>query len=183
MSNATYGQVIYADTVGIISKTPVRIKAIEVDPSAVDGLVLFNFWDEADANTGSHLTITATASSGTVTDNDTANDKLTAAAFPAGDVVKVISTSGSATYKTYHLIGTAGNDDRIIITPTSTWGNETSKVYEIISYPARRAFGVATRHLDLCNEFRFFGDEGIWLPNLILATATNAVATLYLTAS
>jgi hypothetical protein len=178
MANASYGNVLYCDTVGIISKTPVRIKAIEVDPSSVDGLVLFNYWDESNAATT--LAMTASVSTGTVTNDDTAADVLTSANFPDGSVVKVIKSSGAAANMTYHLIGTAGNDDRIVITPTSTWADENNKYYTIASYPARRAFGIATRHVDLCNEFRYFGDEGIWFPNLILETATNAVATIYL---
>lgn len=168
-----------ADTVGIISKTPIWITAIGVIPSSAAGTITLNYWDETAINTSSNLTLTATASSGTVTDDNASHDWLTAAAFPAGDVVQVLATTGAAGNKTYHLIGTAGNNDRIIITPTSTWADEANKTYSIQSFPSKLAFIGLTQATTAMDAWYPF-PQPIRFPNLILGTATNAAVKIYL---
>ena len=178
MANATYGGVIYADTVGILSKIPLWIRAIQFYPAAVSDVLDLNFWDEGNAYTTTF--ITATASSGTVTDASTSENLLTAANFPDGAVVKVWEGSGSATYHTYHLIGTAGNDDRIIITPTTTWGDEAAKTYKITSYPQRPFFNALQSTVANTHESKFHYFGGVYVPNLILeAISTSAYALIY----
>lgn len=179
MANSTYAGVYYVDTAGIISQIPMWIKGILYVPHAITDVLDLNFWDEGNANTGSHTFMTATASSGTVTDADTAHDALTSAAFPATSVVKVLGGSGSTTYHRYHLIGTAGNDDRIII-DGSTWGDEASKTYEIISYPARAFFNATCTGItnDFSSQYYHLG--GVYVPNLIAETITSgAYAIIY----
>lgn len=178
MSNSTYGGVIFCDTVGILSKIPLWIRAIQFYPNAVSDVLDLNFWDEGNAYTT--MFMTATASTGTVTDADAASNLLTAGNFPDGAVVKVWEGSGAAANHTYHLIGTAGNNDRIIITPTSTWADEATKTYKITSYPQRPFFnalqpGAATTHQ---SKFHYFG--GVYVPNLICETlSTSAYALIY----
>jgi hypothetical protein len=179
MANATYNGIIYADTVGILSKIPICVRAIQFYPNAVSDVLDLNFWDEGNPITATHLVMTATASTGTVTDDDATRNVLTSA-FADGAVVKVLSGSGSAANKTYHLIGTAGNNDRFIVTPTASWGDEANKFYEIVAYPQRPFFnalqpGAATTHHSL---FHYFG--GVELPNLVLETiSTSAYALIY----
>ena len=171
MANATYGQIIYGDTVGILSKTPVRVMGINYYPNAVANAVALKFWDEANPTTSSELNITATASTGTVTDDDASHNYLTSTAFAAGSVVKVIGSSGDASNKTYHLVGTAGNNDRIIITPTATWADEANIMYHIIDYPARSFYNRLTSTATNTHEsnYVYFGKYGVVLPNLILS--------------
>jgi hypothetical protein len=179
MANSTYGNTIYCDTAGILSQGPLIIRGILYVPHAITDVIDLNFWDEANPTASSNLFMTATASSGTVTNDDTAADVLTSAAFPATSVVKVIKGSGSATYHRYHLIGTAGNDDRFII-DGSTWGDETSKTYEIISYPARAFFNATCT--GITNDFssQYYPLGGVRVENLICETITSgAYAIIY----
>ena len=174
MTNAFYGQTLYGTTAGIISNVPIRVKAITQYPAAVQDAFSLAWWDEANPLTAG-LTFNATASSGTVTDTDTAHDAMTSTVFPAGGVVQVTYSNGAAANKTYHLIGTVGNNDRFIVTPTTTWGDEGTINYTVKTYPARVAFdGIQTKAADTFGSMSwFFGDEGIWLPNLVLASITN----------
>ena len=178
MANATYNGIIYADTVGILSKIPLYIRAIQFYPAAVSDVVDLNFWDEGNAYTT--MTMTATASSGTVTDASASRNLLTAANFPDGAVVKVTHGDGAAANHTYHLIGTAGNDDRIIITPTSTWADETTKNYTLTSYPQRPFFNALQSTVTNTHESKFHYLGGVYVPNLILETiSSNAYVLIY----
>jgi len=183
MANALYGQILYADTVGILSKTPVHIMGVNFVPDDVSDTFDLNWWDEANATASSELNITATASSGTVTDDDSDHDYLTSSAFADGSVVKVIQTAGAAGNRTYHLVGTAGNDDRIIITPTSTWADESNIMYHIINYPARPFLnGLQPTATDThYSMYWYFGPQGVYLPNLVLESiSTSAYLQIYL---
>jgi len=178
MANSVYQGVHYVDTVGIISKIPLYIQAILYYPNAVTDILDLNFWDESSVALDSFMT--ATASSGTVTDGDTGHNVLTSTACPDGSVVQVLGGNGSATYHTYHLIGTAGNDDRIVITPTSTWGNETSKTYRFKVFPQRAFFNCLQPTATNTHEskFQFFG--GQYVPNLICEGITaSSYAIIY----
>lgn len=179
MANVKSGFVWTADTAGILSTTPVVIQAISIIPSSAGGTATLKYWDQSAINTSSHLALTATASSGTVTDDDGSHNWLSATAFPAGDVVQVTQTNGAAGNKTYHLIGTAGNNDRIVITPTSTWADESNKDYVIKSWPAKMAFVGLTQATTAKDGFYSF-PRGLELPNLILSVVTNATVYLYM---
>jgi hypothetical protein len=178
MANSVYQGVHYVDTVGIISKVPLWIQAILYYPNAVSNALDLNFWDETTAALDSYMT--ATASSGTVTDADTGHNVLTSTACPDGSVVQVLSGDGDAGNKTYHLIGTAGNDDRIIITPTSTWADEAAKTYRFKVFPARAFFNCLQPTATNTHEskFQFFG--GAYVPNLICEGITaSSYAIIY----
>ncbi len=179
MANSVYQGVHYVDTVGIISKIPLRIRAIQFYPNAVSDAIDLNFWDEANAISATNIVMTATAASGTVTDDDATRNVLTSA-FADGAVVKVLGGSGAVANHTYHLIGTAGDNDRIIITPTATWADETSKFYEIIAYPARAFFNALQPTVTSTHESKFHYFGGVCVPNLICETlSTSAYALIY----
>jgi hypothetical protein len=178
MANSVYQGVHYVDTVGIISKVPLRIRAIQFYPNAVSDALDLNFWDETTAALDSFMT--ATASSGTVTDADTGHNVLTSAACPDGSVVQVLSGNGAVGNKTYHLIGTAGNDDRIIITPTSTWADEATKTYRFKVFPQRAFFNCLQPTVTNTHESKFHYFGGVCVPNLICETlSTSAYALIY----
>ena len=183
MSNALYGQILHVDTVGIVSKTALKIMGVNFVPNAVSDAFDLNWWDEANATASSELNITATASGGTVTDDDGSHNYLTSSAFADGSVVKVIQTAGAAGNRTYHLVGTAGDDDKIIITPTSTWADESNIMYHIINYPARPFLNglqptATNTHYSM---YWYFGPQGVYLPNLVLESiSTSAYLQIYL---
>ena len=175
MANATYGHIIYADTVGILSKTPLYIDWINFYPNAVTDAFDLNFWDEANPISGGDTFFNATASSGTVTDTDTDHDVMTSTAFPDGGVVLVQETTGAVANKTYHLIGTQGTDDAFVVTPTSTWGDEATKDYKVITYPQRPFFNGLNSTVANTMESRHFYLGGTRVENLILeAISTSA---------
>ena len=178
---ASYQGIHYVDAAGIISKVPVYVQAVLFSPHAMTDVLDLNFWDEANAVADSHTFFTATPSSGVITDDDTGHDVMTAAAFPATDVVKVIAGSGSTTYHTYHLIDTAGDNDHFHITPTTTWGDETSKTYEVIVYPSRPFFNATCTGItnDFTTQWYYMG--GIYVPNLICETCTSGGTALIYT--
>ena len=185
MANALYGNAWVCDTVGIISKSPVRIKAIEIDPSAAGGLCLFNWWDEANPIASTKLFIPSATITGTntFTDNN-ASANVLSNIFADGAVLKIFGHgenggSGAAANHTYHLIVTAGNNDVVVTDVTLT--NEAAKSYKIEAYPARTAISVTTPGTETVNEFRYFGERGIRFPNLTLETITNVTkAIIYL---
>jgi len=180
MSNSNYAGVYYVDTVGIVSKIPLCIRAIQFYPKAVSDAIDLNFWDENPSNVLLDSFMTATVSSGTVTDDDTAHNVLTSTACPDGAVVQVLGGSGSTTYHTYHLIGTQGNNDAIVITPTTTWGDETSKTYRFKVHPARAFFNALQPTVTNTFESKFHYFGGVRVPNLICETlSTDAYALIY----
>lgn len=183
MGNSLYGNVWHIDTAGIISKTPIWLRGIMFYPNTQADAILLNWWDEGNPIASSEMFFNATASSGTVTETDDTNP-LTSTLFPATGVVRVLGGSGTTANHTYHLIGAAGNDHRIIIDPTSTWADEGPFDYHTITYPAR----VAIRMIQPAdtNQYSmwvpFPGPFGFRFPNLVLETiSATCSAQLYLT--
>jgi hypothetical protein len=179
MANALYGNTLYCDTVGIISKTPITVKAICFYPNQQADAIQFNWWDESNPLAGSNIAFTATASTGTVTNASASADVMTSAAFPDGAVVKVIDSSGAAGNKTYHLIGTAGNDDRFVVTPTALWADEATIYYHVTAYPARAAFQFKQPYdTNELSMWFTFGGDGLRLPNLTLETISSTCSAI-----
>lgn len=187
MANALYGNTFYVDTVGIVSKTPLKIMGVNFYPNAVSDAFDLNFWDEANEVSGSNrslgnVTITSTT---TITDAATGG-VLTAARYPATNVLKIFKTwegggNGSTANHTYHLIETAGDNNVIVTAATLT--NEANKSYKFACYPSRPFLNglqstVANTHE---TKYWFFGEHGVWVPNLILeAISTSAYLQIFL---
>jgi hypothetical protein len=179
MANTSTGLVWICDTVGIISKKSVWVRSATIIPNAAGDAALLSWWDELNPTTNSELGLNATISgSATFTDTDTGNDKLTAAAFAAGSVVKIIGSDGLPANQTYHLIATAGNNDRFITTAASLT-NEVAVNYHITDYPVRIGIQFLSQATNKKQEYIFFGDKGHWFPNLVL-TSISASATVIL---
>ena len=187
MANALYGNVFHVDTVGIVSKTPLKIMGVNFVPNAVSDAFDLNFWDEANEVSGSNrslgnCTITGT---NTFTDADT-GVVLTAARYPATNVLKIFKTwegggSGSTANHTYHLIETAGDNNAIVTAASLT--NEANKSYKIAAYPARPFLNglqpTATNTHE--SKYWYFGEHGVWVANLILeAISTSAYLQIFL---
>ena len=174
MANSTYGQILYADTVGILSKTPVHIMGVNFVPNAVSDAFDLNWWDEANAVSGANRALGNCTITGTNTFTDAATGGvLTGARYPATNVLKIFKTiegggNGSTANHTYHLIETAGDNNVIVTAATLT--NEANKSYKFACYPSRPFLNglQATATGAHQSKYWFFGSCGIWLPNLIL---------------
>ena len=187
MANALYGSVFHVDTVGIVSKTPLRIMGINFYPKAVSDAFDLNFWDEANPVTGANREIT----NGTITSTTTLTDAatggvLTGARYPATNVLKIFGHgegggNGSTANHTYHLIETAGDNNVIVTAATLT--NEANKSYKLDCYPSRPFLNgiqpTATNTHE--SKYWYFGPFGIMVPNLILeAISTDAYLQIFL---
>ena len=187
MANALYGGVLYADTAGILSKTPLHILGINFVPAAVSDTFDLNYWDEANEVSGSNRALGNCTITGTNTFTDAATGGvLTAARYPATDVLKIFTTregggNGSTANHTYHLIETAGDDNAIVTGTTLT--NEANKSYKLACYPSRPFLNglqpTATNTHE--SKYWYFGPYGFPVPNLILeAISTSAYLEIFL---
>ena len=82
--------------------------------------------------------------------------------------------------KTYHLIGTAGNDAAFTVDPVTTLTDETTKEYHAQVYPARAFFNATCTGItnDFESKYAYLG--GVWVDNLIAETITSgAYAIIY----
>ena len=187
MANATYGQIMYCDTAGIISKSPVAIMAINFVPNAVSDAFDLNWWDEANAVSGANRELTNVTITSTTTITDAATGGvLTGARYPATNVLKIFKTiegggNGSVLNHTYHLIETAGDNNAIVTGATLT--NEANKSYKFDCYPSRPFLNglqptATNTHYSM---YWYFGPYGVRLPNLILESiSTSAYLEIYL---
>jgi hypothetical protein len=182
MANSLYGNVWYVDTAGIISKSPIWIRGIMFYPNTQADAILFNWWDEA--NVLYEGSFNASSDTGTITETNTSTHTLTSARFPATNVVQFLANSSCvADNKTYHLIGTAGNDHRIIVDPTSTMTDESTKDYHVKVYPSRVAIHMIqpadTNQYSMWMPFP--GPKGFEFHNLVLESISSTCsAQLYL---
>jgi hypothetical protein len=187
MANALYGNILYANAVGILSDTALNIMGVNFVPNAVADAFDLNFWDEGNPVSGANralgnVTITSTT---TITDADTGG-VLTGARYPATNVLKIFKTiegggNGSTANHDYHLIETAGDNNVIVTAATLT--NEDNKSYKFDCYPSRPFLNglqptAANTHYSM---YWYFGPYGVRVPNLILeAISTSAYLEIYL---
>jgi hypothetical protein len=179
MANVLTGRVWSADTAGVLSTVPVWITAIGIIPSAAAGTITLSYWDEKTVNTLSKGYISASINTATITETEAAGDTdiFSAAAYPAGDILQIWSSTGSATNVGYKLIATVGDDERVIVTPNFTT-NEGAFLYGVQSFPSRLAFIGLTQATTAMDAWYPF-PQPIRFPNLVLTTATNAAVKIY----
>ncbi len=183
MSNAFYGNTYYCDTVGIISKIPIMVKAICFYPNQQADAIQFNWWDEANPVSGAARAVASVTitSNTTLTDADTGG-VLTAARYADGSVLKLFPKcdgggNGSAANHDYHLITTAGDNNVIVVSGGLT--NETTKSQKMDAYPARVAFKF--KQPNDTNEASLwfsFGGNGLLLPNLVLESISGSCSAI-----
>jgi hypothetical protein len=166
MANVLTENIWYCDSLGILSKGPVLVKAIMYYPNAVDGEFTLKWWNEGSRTTE--------AIGVTYTITDSTDDTVTATtnAFPNtwldGNVVKCEKTTGSDTGK-YGLIKTAGNNTAFV-THLMPFTTEATKVGDWVQYTTYNAFrGKASKAADTETSMWFpFPGEGFRFPNLAL---------------
>ena len=177
MANAFYGHAYYCDTVGIISKTPITVKAICFYPNQQADAIQFNWWDEANPVATTKKFVPSITITGTTTITDADTGGVLTNAYADGDVLKLFPAgefggNGSAANHTYHLIAMAG-DNNVIVTAASLT-NEDTKSQKLESYPARVAFKFKQPNDTNERSMWFpFGGQGLRLPNLTLETISS----------
>ena len=182
MANTLYGNVWVCATAGIISKEPIWVRGVMFYPNTQNDSVLFNWWDEG--NVLYEGSFNASSSTGVITETNVDTHTLTAARFPATDVIRFMPDSTClAANETYHLIGAAGDDHAITVDPVTTMTDESTKEYHVFVYPSRVAIKMV-QPKDT-NEYSmwmpFPGPMGFRFPNLTLETISSTCsAILYL---
>jgi len=181
MANVLTRNIWNLDSLGILSTTPVLVKAICFYPNAQADAFELKWWDE-DSTTLNSGVITYTITTST-------DDTITASGgtpLPStwldGNVIKCLSTTGSDT-GVIGLIKTAGNNT-VVVVHYSPFTTEAAKVGSFACYPSYTAFkGKASKAADTETSmwFPFPGERGFEFRNLALDDLdTSDVIILYL---
>lgn len=182
MANSTYGNTWYCDTVGIITKGPVCIKAICFCPNQQADAIQFNWWDEANPIATSKKFVGSVTTTSTTTFTDAATGGVLTSIYADGAVMRLFPPNlgggnGSSANHTYHLITTAGDNNAIVVASSLT--NEETKSQLIEAYPARVAFKFKQPNDTNEQSLWFnFGGDGLRLPNLTLETISSSCSAI-----
>ncbi|MEE9510447.1 MAG: hypothetical protein V3V81_08135 [Candidatus Bathyarchaeia archaeon] len=181
MANSIYGKVWIIDTIGIITRNPITIKALVMFPNSAADTASLYYWDESD-------TISAGVGSEPEIDGDiTGNDTLTldsGTSLPStitdGSIFEIVKSTGSSdNVGKPMLVQTAGNNTAVVIhkiPAADQWTNETNKRYGWKTYQNRLAFNlISSAQKDM--PVIPFGSRGHKFPNLALETITSATNT------
>ena len=179
MANILTRNIWNLDSLGILSTTPVLVKAICFYPNAQADAFELKWWDE-DSTTLNSGVMTYTITTST-------DDTITATGgtpmpntWLDGNVIKCLSTTGSDTGVT-GLIKTAGTNT-VVVTHLSPFTAEASKVGTFACYPSYSAFkGKQPFDTNELSMFFSFGGDGFWFHNLALdSMSATCTLTLYL---
>lgn len=175
-------QVWTADTVGVLSAKPVRIKFIQFYPKAAADAFELDFWDTQASITSSDQQVTATITSNTTFTATTA--VLNGTQFPQYSILRLISSNGSSANTIslpneghWHIVTTGGTGNTVITSAGLT--NEVAVVYHICAYQNYVGFAGISQATTMLDDYYFFGDKGLWLPNLYLKSLSSQ-AVLYI---
>lgn len=177
MANVLTKRILSCDSLGIISPSPIIVRAIMFYPAAVDDAFQLKWWDEDSPTTDLRA---ATYTITTSTDDTITSTGNFASAWADGNVVKCYKTTGSD-WGVYGLIKTAGDNDAIVI-HLSPFTTEASKVGSFLNLPTYNAFrGHASKAADTETSMWFpFGGKGFEFPNLALdSLSTSAAIDIY----
>ena len=179
MANVLTRNIWHCDSLGILSTTPVWVKAIMFYPNDENDAFELKWWDE-DSTTLNSGVITYTITTAT-------DDTITASGgtpmpntWLAGNVIKCLSTTGTDTGVT-GLIKTAGTGT-VVVTHLSPFTAET-KVGTFACYPSYSAFKGKgpTDTNEISQWFPFCGERGFEFHNLALnSMSATCTLTLYL---
>jgi hypothetical protein len=179
MANSVSGNTIYCDTAGILYKGKLIIDGILYVPHAITDVIDLNFWDEATIT--SDTGFSASIASGVVTETNVDTHTLSAANFPATSVVKFLSDAQCLTAnKTYHLIGTVGDNHAFTVDPVTTLTDETAKKYHAQVFPAKAFFNATCTGITGDFSSQYYPLGGVRVDNLICEAITSgAYAIIY----
>lgn len=176
MANVLTQNIWNCDSLGILSKGPVLVKAIMFTGTAQAHAFELKWWNEGSRTTE--------AIGVTYTITDSTDDTVTATtnAFPNtwldGNVVKCEKTTGSDTGK-YGLIKTAGNNTAFV-THLMPFTTEASKVGDWVQYTTYTAFkGTQPTDTNEQGLWYTFPGDGFWFPNLALDSLSAGSIQIY----
>lgn len=182
MANSTYGRVWTVDTIGIITRSEVRVKKIMLVPNAAADAATFYYWDESDTITtgvGEHGGV-----NGTITGNNTLtmdSGTLLPSTITDGSIFEIVASNGSTdNVGKPMVVKTAGNNTVVVIhkiPAADQWTNEADKHYSWKTYQNRLAFNLVSQETTKLPLILDFGPEGFLFPNLTLETITSEGST------
>ena len=165
------------DTVGMVYPAPVRVKFIQFYPNTAGDSFELDYWDETALVATSAIGVTATTSTATFT---ATTADFSATNFPQYDVLKIKSSTGDQANLGYYWIATTGGTGNTVITVAPNFTtNEATKVYGLSAYTNRIAFAGISQATTKLDDYYFFGDKGLYLPNLVLKSISSS-AVLYI---
>ena len=175
MANVFTKNIWNCDSLGIVSPSPVLVRAIMFTGTAQANSFELKWWDEDNPTTligGITYTIT------TSTDDTVTSTSNFASAWADGNVAKCLKTTGSDS-GVYGLIKTAGNNNAFV-THLSPFTAEADKVGDWANYPTYRAF-LGTQPTDTNEQglWYTFPGEGFWFPNLALDALSAGSIQIY----
>jgi hypothetical protein len=175
MANVTKKPVWKVDTVGMVYDKPLRIKFIQLYPNTAGDAFELDYWDETAAVATSKIAVTATTSTGTFTQSG--GSDLSSTNFPQYDVMKIAASTGDQANLGYYWIATTGGTGNTVITVAPNFTtNEATKNYSLTAYGVGVAFAGICQATTKVDDYYFFGDRGLYLPNLVLKSiSSNAV--------
>lgn len=118
------------DTAGMLSTTPVWVRKILYVPNAASDDILLKEWDPE--------TALAAGTKYIQTGSIASNNQLTSTGnLPStivdGSVFRITASSGAAANIDYHVVETAGDNDKIVV-HDDDWTDESSKIYSWTTY-------------------------------------------------
>lgn len=172
MANVLTRNIWSCASMGILSPSPVLVKAIALHPTDVSQVFTLKWWDEDNPAvvTGPISYVVSTATDDTIT---------AAGKFPNtfldGAVVKCLKTTGLDS-GVYGLIQTAGSTNAIVLWGSPFTADTTAYTGSFESYPSYTAFTATLPTLADSHGTTWFpfGGEGMWFPNLAIDPATLA---------
>lgn len=178
-NDLTRGNVLIADTGGLLSKGPIWIRGFEFLPAnAGDAFALLQY-KLVTPITNTKKQITATITSSKVL---TSNTNLTSifAQFALLHIIKSTGDVANTKNGGLFLITTAGNNNALTCDDAqNVLTDEASKVYDIEAFVGTVAYPMLSPATDKQSVGRWFGDPGIRFDNLALPVLTSG-AKLYL---
>lgn len=178
-NDLTRGNVLIADTVGLLHKGRIFVKGFEFVPANAGDTFTLLQYKTATPITNTKKQITGTIS-GTNTLTSTGNLSNIFAQFALLHIIKstgsVLNTKNGGLF----LITTAGDNNAIVSADAqNVLTNESSKVYDIEAFVGSVAYQALSPATDKQSIGRLFGDPGIEFENLALSVITSG-AKLYL---
>ena len=179
------GNVIIADTIGLLWKGWLKVRGFEYIPNAAGDACILQQYKTVTPIADSNIQITGTITSTTdLTDDNAANNKLTAAAFPLAALLHIKKSNGS-TNNTKNgglfLITTAGDND-VVKTSDAAWPltNEAGKLYDLEAFAGTTFYHILSQATEKAPVHRWFGNDGILAENLALTTIGGGTLYIYI---
>ena len=172
MANILTGNPFVIDSPGIICNKPLVISTIIYIPAAANNVLQLNQWFEDKAPV---LSLRAKTGTVTLTKTLTITDEFAAGA--AGDMVRILTTTGASANLGRRQIESLTSNDAIIIVE-DTWTNEASQVYDLDVFTSTLAAYLKAGASD-ASPVVFYPQDYLRVANLLVHTITAGTAYIY----